>query len=320
MQAVVSKKSKAPAFASLTVLFYTYFLGSMFVGGDQLSYRAVYELVSGLGFLEGYLYYKTIIVSDELGHYIVIWLASHVIDKDVLNAFSNALLAYFSVKIFIEWGARPFIAFFLVVFGYYHLALFLSAERLKYASIFFVLGIYSFKTSRASYLFFIFALITHLQYIILIASGLLVKAADTSKQVFTQFKFRAKDGLFLLVAVAALSSLLLIFGGHIERKILSYYQNFGIIEFVRIAAFFLMSLWYAKNKSQAALVFGLLFLTVGLVGGMRVNIFGYFVFLFYSLRVNRGLNFGVLITFLYFFAGWLEYSYQVYSCGVNRPC
>ena len=46
-------------------------------------------------------------------------------------------------------------------------------------------------------------------------------------------------------------------------------------------------------------------IAVGIFGGERVNMFGYFVFMYFALQVNRGVNLGVILTTLYF-------SYQTY--------
>jgi hypothetical protein len=59
---------------------------------------------------------------------------------------------------------------------------------------------------------------------------------------------------------------------------------------------------------------------VGLVGGDRVNLFGYFLFLFFALPVRKGFNFGVIATLVYFGFGWAQYAFWVVNCGINRPC
>ncbi|TMO53626.1 hypothetical protein CWC18_21100, partial [Pseudoalteromonas aurantia] len=42
------------------------------------------------------------------------------------------------------------------------------------------------------------------------------------------------------------------------------------------------------------------------LGDGRLNIFGYFIFMYYALQVNRGMNIGVLLTSAY-------YSYKTYG-------
>lgn len=316
----ISKHTLVAILSSFLVFIYTYYLGSMFLAGDQLHYRMVYDSVSHLDFFEGYLFYRTVIYTDEVGHYVIAWSASQFFDKDIFNAFSNSLLAYFSVKLFIKWGAKPFVALLLVLFGYYYLALYLSAERLKYATVFFVLAVYYFRSGRLRYVFFVVSIITHLQYVVPIIASLFVRFSVAVNRVFNYLRLRTSDAYFLLMSAVALALLSFVFSGHIYNKISAYHEGFDVLEYLRISVFFLMSLWYSKKKIQVIMVFFVLFVFVALVGGMRINMFGYFAFLYYSLRVNGGLNLGVIATFLYFFVGWLEYSYLVYSCGVNRPC
>lgn len=55
-----------------------------------------------------------------------------------------------------------------------------------------------------------------------------------------------------------------------------------------------------KNKLQVFLIFIPLFGAVYFLGGERVNMMGYFVFLFYALQHKRGFNLGILATSAYF--------------------
>lgn len=59
---------------------------------------------------------------------------------------------------------------------------------------------------------------------------------------------------------------------------------------------------------------------VFLVGGMRVNIIAYFVFLFYCVKTKQGLNIGFFVTSSYYFLGLIEYVSNVLQCGSNNPC
>jgi hypothetical protein len=96
-------------------------------------------------------------------------LASQGFEKYLFNAFVNAILAYFSVRLLSKWGAHPLLAFAISVFGYYHLAMYVSAERLKYATTLFAIGTFYFPRYRFSYLIILASIVTHLQYVIIIA-------------------------------------------------------------------------------------------------------------------------------------------------------
>ena len=182
---------KASAYSSAILVFvYTYFLGALFIGGDQEHYRSVYDVSSRSEFSDAYLYYRGRIQSDEVGHFIISWLASQVFEKDLFNASANAILAFFSVRLFTKWGGHPFLALAISVFGYYHLAMYVSAERLKYASIFFVIGAFYFSRSRLSYWMFLASIITHLQYLIMIATVFANRFTEAFLFALKSFKVR----------------------------------------------------------------------------------------------------------------------------------
>jgi len=312
-----------PGFTAIVVFLYTYFLGSLFIGGDQTHYRYVFEVVSQLNIFEAYIQYRSRLYTDELGHFVVIWIASHFLEKDLFMALSNAVLAFFSVKLFLSWGARPIVAMFLVVFGYYYLAVYVSAERLKFGALFFVIGMYYFNAQnigffRKSNLCFIISIVTHLQFLIILFAyaskmfftGRLFKSYSISK---TKLNFFIVGSLFVMIVF-------FYFGHHIFNKIYSYHEVFPIEEYIRLFVFFALALYYSRFKLEVVAVFFVLFFMAAMVGGMRVNMFGYFAFLYFALKSNGGINLGVILTSIYFFVGWLEYSTDVIYCGVNRPC
>jgi hypothetical protein len=311
------------SFTAVIVFLYTYLLGSLYIVGDQIVYRHVYEAVSQLNIFEAYIQYRSKLYTDELGHFVIIWIASHFLEKDLFMAFSNAVLAFFSVKIFLSWGAKPIVAMFLVVFGYYHLAFYVSAERLKFGALFFVIGMYYFNAQkvglfRKSNYFFIISIITHLQFFI-------VLFFYSAKVFFTDRLskgFRISKIKLYLVAVVLLFSIFvfLYFSQHIFSKFNSYHQDFGVEEYIRLFGFFALAFYYSRFKLEVVVIFSVLFLFVALVGGMRVNMFGYFVFLYYALKSNGGVNLGVILTSIYFFSGWLGYSTNIIYCGFNGPC
>ena len=60
-------------------------------------------------------------------------------------------------------------------------------------------------------------------------------------------------------------------------------------------------------------------IAVFMVGGDRVNIFGYFAFLYYGLQIRRGWNFGVLATSLYFTYSSIGFLINVFQLGDGFP-
>jgi hypothetical protein len=69
----------------------------------------------------------------------------------------------------------------------------------------------------------------------------------------------------------------------------------------------ILSVWYAKNKSEAFIIFIPLVLAVFILGSDRINMMAYFAFLYYALQCKRGLNIGILVTTVYF--AWKSYFF-----------
>ena len=122
------------------VVFFV-FVGSLYIGplyvlGDQVHYRSVYENLAELSLVDGYIYYNSALDSLEFVHFFLSWLASRFLDKDLFVAIANALLAWVAFGVFQKWKASVFIAVLLVLTNYYLIAMYFSAERLKFGFIF----------------------------------------------------------------------------------------------------------------------------------------------------------------------------------------
>lgn len=299
----------------------TVFLGSLYVGplyvlGDQVHYRKIYEGLADLTLLDGYAFYTSSIDSLEFVHFFLSWLASRVLDKDIFIALANAVLAWVAFGVFVKWKASIYIASVLVITNYYLVAMYFSAERLKFGFIFMGLSFIYLGRAGLFYLFSFLALISHAQTIIvyftllfkILCKQFLVFSLTgrVSKYVFTVF-------VLLLLPTALIMDQLL-------SKFNSYYEGVrGANELLRVLVFFFLTLFYAKKKPEVVCIFVPLIATVMLVGGDRVNLLAYFAFLYYALPVNKGFNFGVLITGIYFAFGSAEYLLNIFEYGNNKP-
>jgi hypothetical protein len=64
-------------------------------------------------------------------HFLLPWLESRFLDKDLFVASANALLAWVAFGVFQKWKASVLIAVLLVFTNYYLIAMYFSAERLS---------------------------------------------------------------------------------------------------------------------------------------------------------------------------------------------
>ena len=105
----------------------------------------------------------------------------------------------------------------------------------------------------------------------------------------------------------------------IFEKMVTYYTDTSFLDFLRIAIFFFISMFYAKNKQEPIFYFFPLFVAVYFIGGDRVNMIGYIISLYYCLPYSRGINLGVLITSFYFLYANIDFVSRIISYGNGFP-
>ena len=285
------------------------------IAGDQTDYRTAYDSLRDLNIKEGFLFYSLKLDSLEFVHFLLSWLASRVVSKDLFIAFSNALLAYIAMSLFQKRNTSIIIAFLIILTNYYFFAVYFTAERLKFGFIFLFLSMIYFDRVKRFYGFAVLALVSHVQVAIVFASLVFNYLV---KQLLKLFRTAKISKAVLLVPLVFIP--LFLVKAQILAKFQFYYKDKrALVELVRILLFFMLALWYSKKKKETLVIFIPIFFAVFLVGGDRVNIFGYFVFLFYGLQIRRGWNFGVLATSLYFTYSSIVFLVNIFKLGDGFP-
>ena len=265
-----------------------------YIAGDQFHYRGVYEGLKNLNLTNGFILYISSLDSKEVMHFFFSWLASNLsLDKDLFTATSNAFLAYVVVVLLRKWQVSFFIIGLLLLTNFYFYVLYFSAERLKFGFIFLMLSILH---TRRFYVFAFLSIISHVQVLVIYGSILFEVLSSQFVRLVTAVKVK----LTLIISVIFFLVLWFFLGEHLLSKFHYYYGEHGFSDLWRMFCFFILSLWYSKNKKQVVFIFIPMFMAVYLIGGERLNMMGYFIFLYYALPVKRGFNLGVLVTFAYF--------------------
>lgn len=295
-----SLKISRPLFLKLTAALLVFLLSLLIrpfcTAADQSVYREVYGGLSRLGLKEGFLFYTSKLTSREYVHFFLSWLACRVMDRGLFIALSNALLAYVAMSLFLKWRLSAILAFVLIITNFYFLILYFAAERLKFAFIFLALSMLSIEHLRRFCSFAFLALLSH-------ASVVLVYISTSLNFILRQisrFLRTGKVSRSFLLGVLFLSIPLLLMKYQIISKVHGYYAPRSLLELVKISVLLLLTLLYARKKGEVFLLFVPLVAAICLVGDSRINIFGYFIFLYYGSQVRHGWNFGVLATTLYF--------------------
>ncbi len=301
--------------ASFTAAAFVFLLSivimPLYTGGDQSVYRKVYEALPAFNLTKGFLFYSQSLTSTEFIHFFSSWVASRFVDKDLFIAFSNAILAYLAMSFFLKRKASIAIGFLLIATNFYFLVLYFAAERLKFGFIFLALSVIHIDSIKRFFGFAALAVISHVSIIIVYASIVFDPFVRQILKLFNTGKIR-KTSLFILLF--SFIPLLMVQDQIIE-KFYSYYDERSLAELGRIVVFFMLAFWYSDKKSETIGLFIPLALAVFLLGGYRVNLFGYFVFLYYGLRFKGGWNFGVLTTSVYFAYSSMNFLVNIVQHG-----
>lgn len=293
----------------LSVFILSIVLAPSYIYGDQAHYRKIYDGLSGLSIDDAYIFYKANLDSKEPGYFFLAWLSSNLnIDKDHFVIFFNVVLSFFAYKFLLKRGGHPSIVFILVSFSYYSYVLFFAAERLKFGVILLLIGL---VVAKKSIIYYLLSVITHSQMIIVYTSSFILKIKTDISNFFITFKV-SKRFLIFIISVLTISAFIFIFmQEHLLSKFDSYFELRNLLELSKLFAFFVLSCFYAKNKSDVIAFFlPLLFFTL-IFGGERVNFIGYFAFLYFSIHYKKGFNFGIILTTLYF-----VYSGSNFACNI----
>lgn len=290
----------------------SFFLMSYYTEGDQSKYIDAYREIFKLSINEAYFKYYSIVDSLEFGHFVITWVFSNLcIEKNILISIANGLLAisflYYGKKL----NASLLVLIPIIFLNFYFLAVYTELERLKFAFLFFILSLIHYDKKKLFYLFSILSIFTHLQFLILYAGFLFVFAIQQVKKVLITYKINWRFFIFIIFGLAVL----VIMQEHLTRKLRFYFQELDFFAFLKVLPLLLFTLYYSKKRNETALVLFVLSIAVLIVGGDRLNIFAYFVFLYYGLQYERGLNFGILITTLYFSVKAIFFIINIFEYG-----
>lgn len=317
--------SKNYGVATVGVTFIVFISSLLFApfyfAGDQVFYGLTYESMQGLDLMEAYSAYPRYMSSKELVHFFVIFLTSGLeIEKNLVMAAINSLLAFFLMKLFEQWQVSLLVASLICITNFYMLVLYFAAERLKFGVLFFIASAFYLRHKKTSLALSILAVISHIQLIIPYAALLFSKFfSNLGLRSFLTFRLSYKHILasILVVAMAILIWTLL------SYQILSKFEYYAQVQdekndpsgYLRTILLFGLTFLYTKKRSEVVLKFIPLFIAVYFLGGDGVNLFAYAIFMSYALTYKHGLNFGVLITSIYFAYKSADFIMRIIETG-----
>lgn len=284
-------------FFTLPFVFLTsIWISSLYVGGDQVYYIAIYDALPQLGLIEGFEYYNKMVSSLEPIHYFFSWVFSHVVSKDYFVAASNVFLAHSALLWCKRRGVGVFVAILFVTTNFYFLVMYFAAERLKFGMIFFLYSLCFLESYKKTSTLAFLAVLSHVQMFVFYAAIVAGYYGEELYKVIT--KGRLSFNVFAVLILGAV--MVFVMHDQLAKKVAAYYSVRDFSEIVKIIAFFLGALFYTNKKKAVVAIFLFLIVAVFLFGGQRINMIGFFVFLYCALGHKGGRNLGVYIVLIYF--------------------
>jgi hypothetical protein len=207
----------------------------------------------------------------------------------------------------------------IVLTNFYMFVLYFAAERLKFGFLFLVLSLLYSNKPWQSYSLAFLSIWSHFSMLLIYAG---VWMAEFYNKLSMKVKWRSKG--FLLSFLVLLPPFALVLyesktilwklGTYIERN-----ENLAVMSFMPLVVLIVLTGIYAKNMRKSIFIFAPLLVGVAIVGGSRLNMLAYFIFLGFGLRVNAGVNAGVLITSAYFFYKSIGFVANVLEHGHGFP-
>lgn len=243
--------------------------------------------------------YRNYLDASEPIYFIIIYIVSNFIDKNIFMSLINGIFVYFISRYSSSLRINKFFILSLI-FNFYFLALFFSLERLKFSLLFFVLFLYYFPIRRKKTLFLTLSILSHTQTIILFISAYI---NSFIKSVVRTFKnLRIKKSPYFIIGISILFLATIFLKDHIFRKVNAYISaGLDIANIIKPAFFmFLTFLIYKKDFSKIFFMFLPIILSSFILGESRLVILSYFLFLYLSFKRSPRINIYILTTSVYF--------------------
>lgn len=296
--------------------FYSYLISGFYISGDQEWYFKAYESISGKNFIDALNSYQKVLDTSELMHFFLTWIVSSLnVSKNVFMSFSNGVLAGLLTCLLLRNGLSPFLALSVIFSSYYLNVLFFDLERLKFAFIFLLAyliypRLWLLGSAVFSHALTVIPIMLGLPWkYVFLKNGLLKKQGYS--WVIPKWKLAFFFGTLFFLVVSLLWD-------HIAYRVTYYYKPFefsSLSDICRLGIFYGLTMLTSRQKIKASSFFvGLMILAI-LFGDSRLNMLGYFGFLYYSNFRNKLFPVIIFPVILYFLFKSTVYIWKLYLFG-----
>lgn len=279
----------------------TLWIDPIYTRGDPSLYRYVYDALATETLKHGFFFYSIVLSSTEPLYYLLVWTLSHLgVPRELFIGTTSAILAFFAAKVLVERGANLILATVIVSTSFYFLLLFTTTERLKIGIIFLIASVLVLNRPRLAIAFAFLATAAHIQVAIVYLSFATIYMTHQLRDAIVAKSLSPRViGTTGAVFVVVLVSYYVV-GNQVASKAGSYVGLGQTSDLARVLPFYLATLWYTKRRLDATLLFLPILALTPIVGYGRLNIFSYFILLYFCVYKNRGFNVATLVTTAYF--------------------
>lgn len=277
----------------------SYFISPYATDGDQHHYRMLYNGLDGLSIGEGFKFYSVSINSVEPIYFFLSWVSSNFgLSKDIFSSILNVFFAISVFSVLRKLGAHYFVIIILLFFNYYSWVLYFSADRLKLSFIFLFFSL----SANAMHLRLTLAslsILSHIQNFIIYLCSMLYMYKNSIFRLLTTGRL-SKKNLKISILLIILGFFLLYFSKNQIQAKFGYFDVHSLTEILRALIFMSLSLLCAKRKSEVYFLYFPLLLAIFLLGGSRLNVFAFIIFVYFSVQKRKGVNLAFSIASIYF--------------------
>lgn len=279
----------------------TLMIDPLYTGGDPVLYRYAYDALGTATLEHGFFLYSVILSSTEPVYFVLVWISSHLgIPREFFIGISSAVLALLATVLLVRRGASTAIAAIIVSSSFYFILLYTTTERLKIAVIFLIASMLTTQKPKTAIAFAFLATAAHIQVSLIYFSILTIYMSGQLRQAVKTKALPPNMIGTILIVIIVIAASYFILRGQISAKSTSYVGLGQQSELIMVAPFYFLSLFYTKKYVEVTLLFIPIFVLTPIIGYGRLNIFSYFIFLYYAVGVRKGLNFGIALTTIYF--------------------
>ena len=227
----------------ILIYYFNAFFVAKSIDSDQYFYHIFFEQVRSYNFLDGIVFYRSIVGASEPGYYLLIRLAAAIFERDFFISIVNTVFFILLWKFLKKLQVNRFVMI-LLSFNYYLMVLLFAAERLKFSFLFLLISTQILSFWR--YFPLSLSIFSHFQTVF-IYTGIL---SEKLRNIFPLGNFSKINRLKLIelmkvaIGVLCLFLCLLLYREEVNHKVGAYLLDGTFFDNVNLKILIFLTLLY----------------------------------------------------------------------------